>query len=522
MEATGFRNASIILIVIVVVVIWSWRVLNWLWLRPKRLEKLLRDQGLRGNPYRLLLGDSKELQEMRKQALSKPMINLSHDIAPRVFPYFQHSINEHGKNSFIWLGPTPRVTITDPELIKDILNKMFDFTKVSTNPLVKLLAPGLVRYEGGKWSKHRRIINPAFNIEKLKNMLPLFIKCCDDVISKWEGMVPLDGSCEIDVWPFLQNLASDVISRTAFGSSYEEGRKIFQLLKVQAALTMNVLMKVYIPGWRFIPTPTHRKMKEIDRDIKASLKEMINKREKALKMGESAKNDLLGILLESNHNEVQAHKNNKNVGMNLDDVIKECKLFYFAGQETTSSLLVWTIVLLSKYPDWQARARDEVLQVFGNQKPNFDGLSHLKIVTMILYEVLRLYPPVLGLARKIPKDIKLGNLSLPAGVQVSLPTILVHHDCELWGDDAKEFNPTRFSEGVLKATNGKVSFFPFGGGPRICIGQNFSLLEAKIALSMILQRFLFGLSSTYTHAPTTVITLQPQYGAHVILRKVEI
>ena len=124
-------------------------------------------------------------------------------------------------------------------------------------------------------------------------------------------------------------------------------------------------------------------MKEIDRDIKASLKVIINKREKTLKAGEPTKNDLLGILLESNHKEIQEHGNNKNVGMTLEDVIEECKLFYFAGQETTSVLLVWTMVLLSRFPNWQARAREEVLQVFGNQEPDFDGLSRLKIVSII-------------------------------------------------------------------------------------------------------------------------------------------
>jgi cytochrome P450 len=124
-------------------------------------------------------------------------------------------------------------------------------------------------------------------------------------------------------------------------------------------------------------------MKEIARDVKDSLTDMINKREMALKAGEATKDDLLGILLESNHKEMKDNDNNKNVGMNLEDVIEECKLFYFAGQETTSVLLVWTMVLLSRYPDWQARAREEVLQVFGNKKPDFDGLSHLKIVSIV-------------------------------------------------------------------------------------------------------------------------------------------
>ncbi|GMN64490.1 hypothetical protein TIFTF001_033564 [Ficus carica] len=413
----------------------------------------------------------------------------------------------------------PRLNITNPEYIKNVFIKLGDFPKPHGNPLGKLLATGLISYDGEKWTKDRKIINPAFHFEKLKLMLPAFHLSCAEMLSKWERMINQEGNCEVDVWPYLQGMTGDVISRTAFGSSYEEGRKIFQLQSEQAELVIKTIQTVYIPGWRFVPTRSNKRMKEIDKEVQDSLKEMIKKREKAMREGEAPKDDLLGILMESNFKEIREHGNNKNVGMSIKDVIEECKLFYFAGQETTAVLLVWTMVLLSSFPDWQARAREEVLQVFGNNPPDFDGLGQLKIVTMILYEVLRLYPPITLLTRTIQKQTQLGNLSLPPGVQVAVPTILVHYDTKLWGEDAKEFKPERFANGVSKVTKGQVSFFPFGWGPRICIGQNFAMMEAKMALALILQRFTFELSPSYAHAPKTVITLQPQYGAHMILHK---
>ncbi|KAM0932734.1 putative 11-oxo-beta-amyrin 30-oxidase [Dioscorea sansibarensis] len=509
--------------VLAVLLVWAWTTWDWLWLTPRRIECELRRQGLRGTNYRIFYGDSKDFVRLSNDARSRPLPLHYHDIGPRVLPFYHKVIKDYGKMSFTWFGASPRVSLMDPELVREVLSKKFGFfEKPKSTPFTKYIFQGLVIHEGEKWAKHRRIVNPAFHLEKLKLMVPAFSTSCDELIRRWDKMIPADeGYLELDVWPELQNFTQEVISRTAFGSNYKEGRRIFQLITEKVQLIMPAFHSVYIPGYRFLPTPLNKKVNQIEKEMDRILRGMIEERQKAMRTGESSKNDLLGILLESNKKEGEKvlGKSKNRVIMTTEDVIQECKVFYFAGHETTSILLTWTMILLGMYPNWQAKAREEVLRVFGKNTPDVDGLSRLNIVTMILYEVLRLYSPAPNLLRKSCKRMELGGITYPEGVIFLLPILLIHHDTEFWGEDAEEFKPERFAEGISKASKVAGAFFPFSVGPRVCIGQNFALIEAKVGLSMILQHFCFELSPSYIHAPHNVFTVQPQHGAQLKLQK---
>ncbi|PRQ39031.1 putative 11-oxo-beta-amyrin 30-oxidase [Rosa chinensis] len=223
------------------------------------------------------------------------------------------------------------------------------------------------------------------------------------------------------------------------------------------------------------------KSEKLEKGIRDSIMGIIKKREEKAMSGEAESfgSDFLGLLLKAHHdtNDIQR--------ISVDDLVDEYKSFYFVGQETSNTLLSWTVLLLALHTDWQEKARKEVLQLFGKQTPNPDGLAKLKTMSMIFNERLRLYSPAVTVTRRVEKDVRLGKL-IPLS----------------WGEDAQLFKPERFSEGDSTATNNNVtSFLPFRMGPRICVGLNFATIEAKIALSMILQRYSFTISPGFVHSP---------------------
>ncbi|XP_059068906.1 cytochrome P450 734A1-like [Cryptomeria japonica] len=465
------------------------------WWKPLQLKKFFEAQGIRGPPYRLFSGNSADISRMMDE--------------------------QRGQDFLFWFGPHARLVAPHPELIKEIcFTKFGNYTKFFNNPLARqLVGQGLVGLTGEKWTQHRKIINPAFHMDLLKGMVPSIVKSSANMLDGWSKLV-LSGASEIEVLKEFHDLTADIIARTAFGSSFTEGKHIFDMQAKQMILTIESLRRVYIPGFRFLPTTKNRQSWHLEKEIRRSLRQVIDAREKTAEMERTGSYgaDLLGLMMSESKEQGRINAKS-NASLSTEEIIDECKTFYFAGHETTSVLLTWAIILLGIHQEWQERGRREVLEICGkNNYPDADSLSRLKIVGMIINETLRLYPPAVFLMRQACEPTKLGRLSIPAGTQFMIPILAIHHDPALWGNDAKDFNPGRFSEGIAKAAKHPMAFMPFGTGPYICVGQNFALLEAKLVLAMILQKISFGTSPAYTHAPILSITLRPQHGAQAIFR----
>ncbi|KAG5564573.1 hypothetical protein RHGRI_000678 [Rhododendron griersonianum] len=506
MEELCFYLLKVMGVLLIVAVIML-RVLVLLWWRPRKIERHFSKQGIRGPPYRFFLGNAKELLSLMLKASAQPM-PFSHNILPRVLSFYHHWRKIYGATFLVWFGPTVRLTVSDPDLIREIFTSKSEFyEKNEAHPLIKQLeGDGLLSLKGEKWAHHRKIITPTFHMENLKLLIPMASQSVIQMLEKWVAMSD-SGEVEVEVSEWFQTLTEDIITRTAFGSSYEDGKAIFRLQAQQMVLASEAFQKVFIPGYRisyfrsrFLPTKRNMKSWKLDKEIKKSLVNLIDKRRENScneRVGNGPK-DLLGLMIQASTKESSVRtrtelNSSPSSKITVHDIAEECKSFFFAGEQTTSNLLTWTTVLLAMHPQWQ--------------------------LSMILNEVLRLYPPIVATIRRAKADVELGGCKIPIGTELLIPILAVHHDQAIWGNDANEFNPARFSDGVARAAKHPVAFIPFGLGVRTCIGQNLAILQAKLTIAIMLQRFSFHLSPRYQHAPTVLMILYPQYGAPIVFRR---
>uniref|UniRef100_A0A1D1YP79 Cytochrome P450 734A6 n=1 Tax=Anthurium amnicola TaxID=1678845 RepID=A0A1D1YP79_9ARAE len=401
-------------------------------------------------------------------------------------------------------------------MAKQVLSKFVFYKKETPRPfLLSLLGKGLVLVEGLDWVRHRRVVSPAFTMDKLKAMTKQMAECTISMFDGWRDQVIHEQGQgkEIEMSIQFQELTANVICRTAFGSSYAEGMEVFLAQKDLQLLAFTTAFDIILPGRQYLPTRANLRKWRLDRTVRGKLKSIIQRRLDS--NSSSYGNDLLGLMMDACRTDSGGSQGN--LTLNMDEIIDECKTFFFAGHETTSHLLTWTMFLLGSNPQWQERLREEVLRECGMQVPDADMLSKLKLTTMVLLEAVRLYCPVIFLLRKSSQDLTLGNLMIPKDTTITIPVTMINRNKEVWGADANDFNPLRFVNGISRAAKHPNALLSFSVGPRSCVGQNFALLEAKLVIAMILQRFSFSLSANYRHAPTSLLTLQPQFGLPVVM-----
>ncbi|KZV38334.1 hypothetical protein F511_24093 [Dorcoceras hygrometricum] len=343
-----------------------------LWWIPFRVRRSLESQGIKGPPYRFFHGNTKEIIQMTKQISSTPM-DLSHDIFPRSQPHLYSWSKIYGDVYVFWMGVTPCIVLTDPQLIREILNnKQGNFSKMKTDDyLKKLLGDGILVAEGGKWSKLRKLANHAFNGDCLKDMTPAMISSARTMVDRWRNYV----GKEIEVCEQFRLLTAEVISRTAFGSSYLEGIFIFETITKFITLISRNTFNIRFDGFkRLIPSKDDIEVDRVEQQLRDSILKVVNKREAEASKGQNIGfgNDFLGSLLNVHHDMDPKNR------VSIDEIVDECKTFYSAGQETTASLLCWSIVLLGIHTDWQEKARKEVIELFGQETPHSEGIARLK------------------------------------------------------------------------------------------------------------------------------------------------
>uniref|UniRef100_A0A452Z342 Cytochrome P450 n=1 Tax=Aegilops tauschii subsp. strangulata TaxID=200361 RepID=A0A452Z342_AEGTS len=409
-QQTMGSPAAILLAVLLAALAYVLRVLRALVWAPHRLERRLRRQGIRGPPRSLISGNGADYGALVAAAQSRPLASFHHAIVGRVAPHYREWAARYGRPFVFWFGPRSWLVFSSPEVAKAALNDSTGtFDKAGngggSNPLARqLIGEGLVGLTGEKWAHHRRVISPAFNMERVKGWIPEMSAIASSMLDKWEVQGGTHTEFEIDASKEFQTFSSDVISRVAFGSSYEEGKRVFQLQEEQIKLALLAMRTFYFPGFRFVPTKKNRRRHSLNQEIRSSLRKLIEINGRKC---EDSKN-LLGLML-------SASKTDNEFKMGIEEIIDECKTFYFAGKETTANLLTWATLLLALHKEWQDKAHGEVYQVCGKHKhPNAENLSSLKIVNMVLKETLRLYPPALFINRTVTRDVKLGKLDIPA------------------------------------------------------------------------------------------------------------
>ncbi|XP_043695057.1 cytochrome P450 714C2-like [Telopea speciosissima] len=510
---------------------------NVLWLKPERRRWKIQRQGIGGPPPSFLYGNIPEMKKIQQQqqqskamaaaknhnnkvdlssSSSSSSSSISHTDWPSIlFPYLEEWRNKYGQMFMYSTGNIQFLYMNNPDVVKEIsLCTALELGKPSylAKERKPLFGDGILVSSGKVWAHQRKSIAPELYLNKVKGMIKLMVESTESLLRAWESSIEGNGGISnIRVDEHFRSVAADIISRACFGSNYSKGEEIFLKLRdLQRAISQRSLL-IGVPGVRFIPSKNNREIWRLEKEIRSLILNVVKERREA-----GYEKDLLQMILES-----AASNNNQELDEN-QFIVDNCKNIYFAGHETSATTASWCLMLLALYPEWQDRARAEVVDVYnGHHRPDADMLRKLKTLTMVIQETMRLYPPAAFVSREPSRDMKFGEVDVPEGVNIWIPVSTFHHDPEIWGHDAHMFNPERFAKGIFGACKFPHAYMPFGMGTRTCVGQNFAMIELKVLLSLVLLKFSFSISPNYHHSPAFRLVIEPGNGMELFIRRVD-
>lgn len=414
----------------------------------------------------------------------------------------QYLSNNMAANEGIFKITSPifkTVVVYRPDYVKYVLqdnNK--NYTKSRAYRIVSgLLGQGLLTSEGDFWRKQRRMAQPAFHKERLNAMLDIMVSCTDETIAELMAIKPGEAT---NMANHMMALTLNVVAKAMFGAEVPDGivETVGRELNIANELALERVSSLLIlPLW--VPTPKNKEQLRACNALYKVVDDIIDRRRQS--PGEY--DDLLQMLMDAKDEDTGEQMSDKQ----LRD---ECLTIFLAGHETTALALSWLWKLLHDNPEKKAKLAAEVEMVLGNKKPQLEDLRNLPYTRMCIDEAMRLYPPAWAIGRQnIDSDV-IGGHFIAAGTNVILPVYCIHRSPELW-ENPDDFIPERFGKDNIKGAD-KFAYFPFGGGPRLCIGNNFALMEMQVIVAMLVQRFNFTLPAGQEIGLDTLLTLRPKGG----------
>ena len=415
--------------------------------------------------------------------------------------FLEENFARYGDVFQIRLGPKRILVLNHPDLVEEVLvtkNKSF-IKHFALRNTKSTLGNGLLTSEGDFWRRQRKLAQPAFHREKIAAQATMMVDYTERMLSGWRDGQSRDAQAD------MMQLTLEIVAKALFNADVQdESAEVSVAMEaLMASFTARTTKIVKMPEW--VPTPGNLRSRKIIKRLDAIVYRMISERRKS---GEE-RDDFLSMLLHA--------QDEDGAGMSDKQLRDECMTLFMAGHETTANTLAWIFYLLAEHPEVEAKLHHELDTVLGDRAPTMEDLPRLTYTDQVVTETLRLYSTVWLLGREAIEPVTIGGYDVPAGWTLYMSQWIIHRDPRWFGDPTR-YRPERWADGLAKRIP-RYAYFPFGGGPRICIGNTFSLMETALLLATIAKNFRLKLAPDANVVPLPTMTLRPEFGVKVILEK---